>query len=312
MSWSVAEWSPEYGDPHGFGEDDGGQPPSVWEHSRLQAVDVAPSSRKLAFVDGTRALEARLYLQSPSGLSAGLAGVIGAGAVVPGATGRLGFEELVVERRLVLSGYSGEPPELPAQPGGWSWQTSALEGDDPQLAQVFLQQTMRDMEADIAMRVASREHTVVLDGPLHGAALLDPRPGFVVGYVKTQVRELFEGDDAEVVTGLRGGQRTSIFNWNHRHACYLRLVDGPPGAEHHPWFATVRLEISQTIPGPVAAEMLNQAAGALPRYCSQQHCDARAPQNLQPVAGLERELRRRAGDRQLGLRAIRQAVRKLT
>ena len=308
MQWSVAEWSPEYGDPHGFGEDDGGEPPQIWEHPAMQSVQVPRCLDRLGFVDGTRQLEARLYLETAQGLSSGLAGITGAGAVLPDAGGRLGFRDLRVERRVVLSGYRGQPPGLPEQAGGWRWQVVALESDEPQAAQSFLQQSMRDTEAEIAHHWAQQGFTVVLDGPLHGVALGDPRPGLIVGYVKTQHRRLFEGLEAEVITHLHGGERTSVFDWNQRRACYLRLVDGPGQAQHHPWFATVRLEVSQTLPRDQALPALRRAAGSLPRYCSEQHCDARAPQNLQPVAGLERELRRRAGDRQLGLRAIRQAV----
>ena len=37
-------------------------------------------------------------------------------------------------------------------------------------------------------------------------------------------------------------------------------------------------------------------SGALPRFASRLHKDPRAPQNLSPIGGLERELRRRLGD----------------
>jgi hypothetical protein len=46
----------------------------------------------------------------------------------------------------------------------------------------------------------------------------------------------------------------------------------------------------------------------LPRFASQPHNDPRAPQNLHPIAGLERELKRRLGDRDLLERALRQAA----
>ena len=46
----------------------------------------------------------------------------------------------------------------------------------------------------------------------------------------------------------------------------------------------------------------------LRRYASTEYKDARAPQNLYPIAGLEREVRRRLGDRALLYRAIRKAA----
>ena len=54
--------------------------------------------------------------------------------------------------------------------------------------------------------------------------------------------------------------------------------------------------------------MAGLTAALLPRTASEPHIDPRAPQNLVPVAALERELRRRMGDRGLVFRAIRSAV----
>jgi hypothetical protein len=45
----------------------------------------------------------------------------------------------------------------------------------------------------------------------------------------------------------------------------------------------------------------------LPKYASCEYKDPRAPQNLVPVAGLERELRRRLRNQALLLRALRTA-----
>ncbi|MFS8586536.1 MAG: hypothetical protein FWJ72_15825, partial [Acidimicrobiia bacterium] len=49
-------------------------------------------------------------------------------------------------------------------------------------------------------------------------------------------------------------------------------------------------------------------AATLPRFASQPHNDPRAPQNLHPIAGLERELKRRLGDAALLERALRAAA----
>ena len=56
----------------------------------------------------------------------------------------------------------------------------------------------------------------------------------------------------------------------------------------------------------VALADLSQAM--LPRFASAEYKDARAPQNLYPIAGLERELRRRLGDPRLLYRALRVAA----
>ena len=57
--------------------------------------------------------------------------------------------------------------------------------------------------------------------------------------------------------------------------------------------------------GVVAAEQLVSAAAGPAR--SAEYKDARAPQNLHPIAGLERELRRRLGHPGLLYRSLRRA-----
>jgi hypothetical protein len=54
--------------------------------------------------------------------------------------------------------------------------------------------------------------------------------------------------------------------------------------------------------------MADRTAAVLPLVASQEHLDPRAPQNLVPIAALERELRHLMGDRGLVYRAIRSAV----
>jgi hypothetical protein len=112
------------------------------------------------------------------------------------------------------------------------------------------------------------------------------------------------------IAWLRGGERSSLFTVSQRHSCYFRLVDGGP--DRHPWFGMVRLEAPGDLGREDARRLIQQACGALPRYAGVAHCDPRAPQNLQPIAALEKELRRRCGDRALGLRAARAAVHELS
>jgi hypothetical protein len=52
----------------------------------------------------------------------------------------------------------------------------------------------------------------------------------------------------------------------------------------------------------------DRSAAVLPRVGSEPHIEPRAPQNLVPIAALERDLRHRLGDAGLVLRALRSAV----
>ena len=106
---------------------------------------------------------------------------------------------------------------------------------------------------------------------------------------------------------LSPGQRTPVFlmgtSWD-RHSWYLRLP-GPRGA---PWAGVVRIECSADLPVPEVKELASLSQACLGRFASAAYKDARAPQNLYPIAGLERELRRRLGDPRLLYRALREAA----
>jgi hypothetical protein len=112
---------------------------------------------------------------------------------------------------------------------------------------------------------------------------------------------------AAVVGRLRAGERTPVFllgtTW-HRYTWYLRLP-GPPGA---PWAGVVRVETSADLPRAEAIELADRSAVTLPRFASTPYKDPRAPQNLTPIAGLERRLRGMLGDQRLLLRALSAAA----
>ena len=57
-----------------------------------------------------------------------------------------------------------------------------------------------------------------------------------------------------------------------------------------------------------AVRLADRVTATLPRFASAPHKDPRAPENLYPIAGLERELRRRLGDPNLMYRALRVAA----
>ena len=70
----------------------------------------------------------------------------------------------------------------------------------------------------------------------------------------------------------------------------------------------VRLELPGTGSVTDAITRAEVVSACLPRFASEPHKEARAPQNLYPISGLERELRRRIGDPVLLERALRIAA----
>jgi hypothetical protein len=57
-----------------------------------------------------------------------------------------------------------------------------------------------------------------------------------------------------------------------------------------------------------AIALANVTQRVLGRFASEEYKDARAPQNLYPIAGLEKHLRHRLGDQAFIYRALRAAA----
>jgi hypothetical protein len=163
------------------------------------------------------------------------------------------------------------------------------------------QAAMATLEAKVAAQVAMEAELSVLDGPLRGRERLPN----AVGYVKSHHRSYLTGGLNEVVEQLRPGQRTPVFHlmsgWP-RYSWYLRL----PGTSSRGWAGVARLEAADALNEDAVVALADATAAALPPLGSAAHKDARAPQNLTPIAGLERRLKRMLGDARLLLRAVRQ------
>ena len=145
---------------------------------------------------------------------------------------------------------------------------------------------------------------LIVDGPLRGRERL-PR---ALGYIKSHHATYLPPELNALVGTLAPGQRTPAFHmgtsWD-RHSWYLRLP-GPSGA---PWSGVVRIECAADLPVDEVTRLAGLSQRSLGRFASASYKDSRAPQNLYPIAGLERELRRRLGDPRLLYRALREAAR---
>ena len=150
---------------------------------------------------------------------------------------------------------------------------------------------------------ASASDLLIVDGPLRGRQHL-PR---ALGYIKSHHATYLPPELNAVVGALAPGQRTPAFlmgtSWD-RHSWYLRLP-GPPAPRGPAWCAS-------SAPADLPVDEVTRLAGlsqrCLGRFASAAYKDSRAPQNLYPIAGLERELRRRLGDPRLLYRALREAA----
>jgi hypothetical protein len=306
----VDAWDPSYGSAFVGGDSDGPAAPSSAQvdtdaevpAARWAPIDVHPGVRcpdVVLLVDGVRRNDASLWTAEDDGQSyAGLAASYAAGVVRCDL--RRGVAELVgsrVGRGLFTASPSagdlvagsvrydihrvngtGEASKLPAAVQG---PLTALEIEISSMA--------RDDGADL----------LVVDGPLRNRRQL-PR---TVGYVKTQQKQYLPATLTPVVTSLQPGQRTPVFHlgtvWGG-WSWYLRL----PGATGAPWSGIVRVECSPDLLIEQAIELAELSGATLPRFASSAYKDPRAPQNLVPIAGLERRLRGLLGDARVLHRAL--------
>jgi hypothetical protein len=304
----VEGWDPDYGTPLDQDETlspaEGSVDPTVEtdEWGPLEGADDGVD--RIAFVDGVRRIDARLTLDDPvRGPTPGLVGTFGVGAVVwDRGDRRAEITDVRIERWAVLAGGSGEQmPPVALEPGV---DTTRTAGDDPGLLMMTLHSKMRDAEGECA-EALSAECAVVADGPLKKV-----REHATVGYVKTHRVTYLEPDRNRVVAELAPGQRTPMFTIAGqtpyaRYAWYVRLAMLRGG---HSWTGVIRCETSGHLAVGEASTIADRTAAVLPLVASEPHVDPRAPQNLVPVAALERELRHRMGDRGLVYRALRRAV----
>lgn len=301
----VEEWQAHYGTPLQIDGDDAAEGAGVVveDHDEFAITPAASEPpERLAFVDGARRGDAYLYLEDADTgvLAHGVAGAHACGAVLCEHE-RLRCEHIQVDR-LVIWG-SGRVADVPAGPGGYAWRSVSIADSDHDAPLRELQHRMRQAEGDLAEQLAKDGWAVICDGPLNYVRSSDLP---VCGFVKTHHRPLLPPEDCARIGELGRSQRTPLFSISDRYSCYARLVHR--GAGHGPWHGIARLEMPQSVGLDEARRVADVMTTTLPRFAGVAHVDPRAPQNLQPIGALERQLRHRLGDSRQASLAVRAAA----
>lgn len=255
-----------------------------------------PVPDALVFVDGVRRLEARTWIEDGESAVPGIFASYAAGAV------RCNGRAEVVDVEVGRGVYSPAPAiaDVPSKAGRFA--AHATLDARPESLMYAVHSDMSDAEVRVAERARrSGNELLLLDGPLRKRAHVPD----AVGIVKTHHVHYLPPEADRVVAQLGHGQRTPVFRVDaqpfSRHSWYVRLP-GPPGG---PWAGIVRCEATGALAPGVVASLADRVTAALSPFASAPHKDARAPQNLYPIAGLERELRHRLGDAAVLYRALR-------
>lgn len=300
----VEAWSPEYGTSFDMdGGDFGAQEPTgmpvgevPWAPVPACPVPLPPT----AFLDGVSRVDARVFLETdtPGAIAAGLCGSVGVGAMLCNGATRFGPTQV---HRFVVSG-AGEEVGLPFVSDVLRYTGRSAPGTAPEVVRRELERAREAKEAALAAELANSGWVVIADGRMR-----QPEPMSVIGYVKSHSGRYLQPDLEAILPQLGRGDRTPLFliPRAHTYSWYLRLSVTPDG---HPWAGVARCEVSASLPVDRALELADLTACHLPRFGSKEFWDTRAPQNLVPIATLERRLWHLLGDRQLVLRRIRAAV----
>lgn len=302
MRFAVEAWATEYGAPM-----EGEQmeltegkvdlwiecPKEKWAPIRPQPASLP---EKVLFTDGVRRIDARLWIEDTDGGSRpGVCATYAAGAICCDSQAK------VISSKVERGVFSALKEASPINTRHTRYEVRRAEGDAPEQLWLAIQQRMAELESTIA----SDEDVdlAIIDGPLRTSSA----PSYAVGYVKTHHVAYLPPEVNHVVTLLKPGERTPLFltlgRWS-RFSWYVRL---PHGAGH-PWAGVVRCEATADSATEDVIALANKVTALLPRFASESHKDPRAPQNLYPIAGLERELRRLLGDPALLYRDLKVAA----
>ena len=314
MQYTVDAWDPDYGSslqeleelaPSDAVLDTSVEtPPADWRP--LPPGNAQPPGTIL-FVDGVRRIDARLWVGSGSATGAEPALCASYAAGVVRSTPTRAAVEIAEVRRALLT-TSDEAEDVTTRMGTW---TAVQTKADP-ARQVFdvlslaVQQKLAELEilcaANARAGLADTDDLLVIDGPLHGRTKV-PR---AIGMIKSHQSAYLPAELNAVVGELPPGHRTPVFllgtTWE-RYSWYLRL----PGSAGSPWSGIVRVEASPDLSADDAVSLAALSQAVLPRYASEPFKDPRAPQNLYPISGLEKQLRHRLGDPNLLRRALMSA-----
>ncbi|WP_445170767.1 hypothetical protein ACTXG7_24710 [Mycolicibacterium sp. Dal123E01] len=320
MKFSVDGWDPAYGpafDVEELAESTAAVDPAIevptagWAPMPVSRPLRLPNS--VLFVDGVRRTDARIWIDDADAASGGERAVAGlcasyaAGVVrTSGCTAEVVVAE--VRRRLITEARTAT--NISTDTGDYPVHHVTAKTNQPAALTLSnaLQESLLQLELVVAAsaRAASPpdDHDLlIVDGPMRGKVDL-PR---TLGHIKTHSAQYLPTKLNAIVAELGTGERTPVFSvatgWQ-RYSWYLRLPCSPAG----PWTGIVRLEASPNLDLSEVTELANVSQTLLKRFASVEYKDSRAPQNLVPIAGLEKQLRHRLGAAPLLYRSLRVAA----
>lgn len=263
---------PQGGEPEAFHPLEG-----PWE---AKTAPPTPWPEPLYFLDGRERAEGLIA----EGERLALLGCVAAG-VVGWERGGMRLLPPVVRR-------VGVGLEKPLFVGELVYEPAPAAGEGLEGLQEGLRQARAGLERELARGLVGG--LLVVDGPVRTV-----REGPVLGYIKTHWARYLPKEQEGLLRRLAPGERTPLFRVRRKGmelaSWYLRLPLAPEGVRP-PESGLLRVETP--LLGDFRA-LADLSLSLFPALASHPVKDSRAPQNLLPVGGLERELARRMGSREV-------------
>jgi uncharacterized protein len=279
----------------------------------------AKKPSKIIFIDGRRRLDARFLGRQGNEVLYGAFATIAVGAVlINRINNKINCLAPTIRRAIALGGNCAAPvTHIPCPLGTQTQLTYDLcltaPDNEAQTPLNLIQTAMLSEEAKLTQQFANESDILVVrDGPLLHQNYKAPE--FTLGYVKTMGLAYLADDYGKLLWELELGERTPIFaigqqgNPNRRWSWYLRSGQpnlNPKRLGYHDLHGLVRLDLYSEVPIARAIEIADISTYLIPQYASHPSRDPRAPQNLTPVGGLEKELGRRMGNKTVIERRLR-------
>jgi hypothetical protein len=303
-------WSTDYGSAIGF-EDEEEDEPSKYEvdpfvETQGWSAGITPQPRpfpeSVAFIDGVQRTECFARVDDGDSLAEAVLASVSAGAVVSRA-GKATLTCEFVSRVLAVAGpTAANPLVVPQRNNDLVYEVVRSPQTGRRAAMQAVSIRRRDLELACIQKLLAHHPLVIADGRLDRA---EPAANQLAGVAKTLHQLYVAGEQRALIARLRAGERTPVFlikdSWGSRFSWFLRLPY--TRAIHHSYAGIVRLEIPDD-PSRSFTDVADMLSHNLPRFASKPEHDPRAPQNLLPVGGLERQLRHEMGDPAYIRRAI--------
>ena len=277
--------------------------PGLWRAKK----DARPHPGPWIFVDGVERVDALVWVDDRF---PGVLFSYAVGAVVRSEEG-LRLAEPVLLKRVLVS-----PAAVVLElPGGLRYEPLEVAASSRDELLAAARELRRKAEGALGQQLFETYPRGLLfhDGPLFFLKDRGPRPPRM-GYVKSFFRRYLRPEESGLLHELKPGERTPVFRVPAEarrtpadfYSWYLRL----PLVPELPYAQNAGLVRVETDAREVAeaVRLAEHSLFVLTRLASQPYRDPRAPANLLPVGGLERELRRRLGSRELLRRRLLQTL----